>query len=77
MDLNEYLAVWLVRERLAEARACAARKALLDACRPARRKVRVSLGLALIKFGQWLLGHASEDAGEPDRLARSRESGRH
>ncbi len=68
MQVNEYFAEWLVRERLAEARAFAARMALIDAVRPARRPARVGLGLALIRIGQWILERVPEHAGDPTPL---------
>jgi hypothetical protein len=52
----------LVRERLEEARAFAARAALIRSLRPARRPVRVVVGIALIKFGHWVAGQASKGA---------------
>jgi hypothetical protein len=50
----------LVRERLEEARAFAARAALIRSLRPARRPVRVVVGIALIKIGHWIAGQASK-----------------
>src|SRR5215470_8273468 len=44
----------LARERLDEARAAAARRALIRELRPARRPVRETVGYALIKVGHWL-----------------------
>jgi hypothetical protein len=58
MDMNLYFAEWLVRERLAEARAAGARDAVLHAARP--RPVRVRLGLALVSLGRRLQGGARE-----------------
>ena len=52
MDMNVYVAEWLIKERIAEARAVGARSALLDAHRPPRQPMRVALGLALIRLGQ-------------------------
>lgn len=68
MDFNEYFAEWLVRERLAEARALAARATLIRAVRPPRRRLRATVGLVLIRIGQGLLGRAAEYAGEPSAL---------
>ena len=52
MDFNEYALERHVRDRLADARARAARHAL----RPVRpRRVRVELGRLLITLGQWLV----------------------
>jgi len=52
MDMNVYFAEWLVKERLAEARAAGARDALIHAHRPPRQPMRIALGLALIRLGQ-------------------------
>ena len=57
--MNTHLHAQLVKERLDEARAEAARVALLRALAPARRPVRVALGLALIKAGRLLAGRAT------------------
>lgn len=65
--MNTHLEAWLVRERLEEARAFAAQQAVLQSLRPARRPVRVFLGLSLIRIGRWLAGKAPRAAGEPKR----------
>lgn len=65
--MNMYLQEELVRERLEEARALAARLTLIQTLRPVRVPVRVATGLALIRFGRWLAG--------PERKRRA-ESGR-
>ena len=53
MDMNVYFAEWLIKERLAEARAAGARDALFHAHRPPRQPMRVALGLA--RLHKWLL----------------------
>jgi hypothetical protein len=62
----------LVRERLDEARAYAARQALIRSLRPVRRPVRVIVGAALIKIGRWVAGQAPKAfpkrSGEPGRV---------
>ena len=58
MDMNLYFAEWVVRERLADARAAGARGALLHAAGPRPRPVRVRLGLALVSLGRRLQGGA-------------------
>lgn len=67
-----YLEEQLVRERLKEARATAARLALIRSLRPVRRPVRVAVGAALIKIGHWIAGQAPKAApkrsGEPGRV---------
>lgn len=56
MDFNEYLAMTLAQERLAEARVAAERARLLaSAPAPAARR-RVTLGSLLIGAGRWLVG---------------------
>jgi hypothetical protein len=67
MHLDEQL----VRERLDEARAYAARQALIRSLRPVRRPVRVIVGVALIKIGRWVAGQAPKAIPK-----RSREPGR-
>jgi len=52
MDMNVYVAEWLVRERIAEARTAGARDALIHAHRPPHQPMRVALGLALIRLGR-------------------------
>lgn len=75
MDLNEYLAECLVKERLAEAWAAAARSALLRDL-PPRRPIRIALGLGLVRIGRWILGQAPEHVNEPNRLVQSGEPSR-
>jgi hypothetical protein len=53
-DLNEYHADFLARDRLADARASAARHELIRSLRP-RRPLRVAIGLTLIRVGAWLV----------------------
>jgi hypothetical protein len=65
--MNTHLHEQLVRERLDEARAAAARLALLRKLRPARRPVRVAVGFALIKVGHWVAGRAPKLAAGPRR----------
>ena len=60
MDMNLYFAEWLVRERLAEARAAGARDGVLHAARPRPKPVRARLGLALVSLGRRLQGGPRE-----------------
>jgi hypothetical protein len=55
MDGNEYLTIWLLRERHAAMLAEARRRALAERYGPARGPVRATLGTALIRLGAWLL----------------------
>ena len=54
MDSNIYALEWLVRSKLAAARAESARGALLASLRAGRPGVLVTVGLALIRIGRWL-----------------------
>jgi hypothetical protein len=63
---NEYFVELLVRERLTQAEALAARQALIDSLRPPRRPLRVAVGLGLIRVGRWVLGGAADAAAAPD-----------
>jgi hypothetical protein len=65
--MNTHLQLQLARQRLDEARADAARWALIRTLRPARRPVRVAVGLALIKAGHWVAGRAARRAVQPRR----------
>ena len=56
MDLNLYALDVLSRDRLAALRADAEVHAHLRATARARRPLRVSVGLALIRVGTWALG---------------------
>jgi hypothetical protein len=60
--MDTHMQLQLAKERLDEARATAARWALLRSLRPARRPVRVAVGLALIRIGHWLAGRAPRRA---------------
>ena len=66
--MNTYVEEQLVRERLDEARAFAAQQALIRSLRPARRPVRVALGMALIRTGHWVAGRAPRRTGQPSRV---------
>jgi hypothetical protein len=67
--MNPQMEEQVARQRLDEARAEAARWALLRQLRPARHPVRVALGFALIKVGHWVAGRAPRRAGQPRRAA--------
>ncbi len=54
MDIDTYMLEWLVKARLAEARACSARYALLSSLRAERRSLVALVGLALIRAGRWV-----------------------
>jgi len=67
--MNVYVEEELVRQRLAEALAMAARESAVRAIRPLSRPMRVVLGLALIRAGHWLAGRQPRRAGQPSRVA--------
>jgi hypothetical protein len=56
MEVNEYVLEVLVREKLDEARAMAARRVLVRDSRPARAPLRARVGAALIVLGERLGG---------------------
>jgi hypothetical protein len=56
MDMNVYLVEWYAKERLGEIRAAVVREQLAESSRQ-RPPFRVTLGLALIKFGRKLQGN--------------------
>jgi hypothetical protein len=58
MDANHYLVMVMTGQRLRDLRAEAERYALASALRPARRPLRVVLGLALIRLGRLALGES-------------------
>jgi hypothetical protein len=66
--MNTYLEEHLLRVRLDEARATAARVARVRRLRPVRPPVRVRAGLALIRAGRWLADSASKPTAEPGRV---------
>jgi len=65
--MNPQMEEQVARQRLDEARAEAARWALLRQLRPARQPMRVVVGFALIKVGHWVAGRAPRRAGQPRR----------
>ncbi len=60
--MDTHMQLQLAKEHLDEARATAAQWTLVRSLRPARRPVRVAVGLALIKIGHWLAGRAPRRA---------------
>jgi len=65
--INYYLAEQIGKDRLAEARAMAARARLLGSTHPTPDPLRVALGLALIRLGRALAGQAVKNATGPRR----------
>jgi len=63
MDMNVYLAEFLVRERFREAeRLARASQWAEEASGRRRRALRVALGGAMIRAGRWVLGQAPDAA---------------
>jgi len=60
--MNTHLLEHLARARLDEARAKAARLALIRSLRPVRQPLRILAGLALIRAGRWLARTAPKRA---------------
>jgi len=54
--MNIYLDELIIRERIADARALAARLALLEGLPPAPHRIRVAFGRVLIRVGHWMAG---------------------
>ncbi len=65
--MNPQMEEVVARQRLNEARADAARWALIRQLRPARHPMRVAVGFALIKIGHWVAGRTPRRAGQPRR----------
>ena len=59
MDFNEYLAMKLVKIRIAEAIAVAERARLLASAPAQPARYRVGLGSLLMRVGRWLAGGAA------------------
>jgi hypothetical protein len=67
--MNTHAEECWAHQKLAEARAEAARQHLVASLKPSRSAFRVGLGLALIRTGRWLAGSPATRAGQPKRLA--------
>ena len=65
MEVNEYTLEILVREKLDDARAMTARRALVMGARPPRAALRARVGAALIALGERLGGPTAPQAGTP------------
>ena len=65
MEAQEYALEIMVREKLDEARAATARRALVVGARPPRVPLRARVGAALITLGERLRGTTAPRAGTP------------
>ena len=65
--INYYMAEQAAKDRLNEARAIAAQARLAAMASPAPERLRVVLGLALIRLGRSLAGDGAKRAGSPRR----------
>lgn len=66
--INDYLAEYLVKEQLDQARRLAARQAMIRQALADRPPLRFRLGTLLIRFGTWLRGGAAEPDVEAKRV---------
>ena len=58
--MNYYLAEQIAKDRMNEARAMATQARLMGSTQPAHDRLRVALGLALIRVGRTLAGQAAK-----------------
>jgi hypothetical protein len=58
MDMNDYALELMARQQIAERHAGAARREMARPAAPARRPLRITIGLALIRLGTRALGPA-------------------
>ena len=65
--MNYYLAEQIAKDRMNEARAMATQTRLMGSTPPATARLRVALGLALIRVGRSLAGRAAKTAAGPRR----------
>jgi hypothetical protein len=65
--INYYMAEQAAKDRLNEAREIAAQARLAAMASPDPERLRVILGLALIRLGRSLAGHGAKRAGSPRR----------
>jgi hypothetical protein len=63
--MDEYLAMWLTKQRLRDNEELVARYALAREARAARPPVRAVIGLALIRVGRFLVRGTPAWAGQP------------
>lgn len=71
MYIYEDLAVMMVKERMDDARRFAEHRRALHIAHGLRPSPRVRLGMALVRFGRWLMGEASPSAGTTIRLGQA------
>jgi hypothetical protein len=62
MDVHEFVALRMAKDRMDEAARFAERRRALSLARGPRRPMRVQLGAALIRIGYWLMGDQPCDA---------------
>jgi hypothetical protein len=65
--MNYYLAEQIAKDRMNEARAMANQARLMGSTPPATARLRVALGLALIRVGRSLAGRAAKTTAGPRR----------
>ena len=72
MHIHEDIVTMMAKERLEDALRFAERMRDLRLARAPRRPARVRLGIALIRFGHWLMGQSSPTPGPPVGLQQAR-----
>ena len=72
MHIHEDIMAMMARERVEDAVRFAERMRDLRLARAPRLPTRVRLGIALIRFGHWLMGQPSPTPGTPIGLEQAR-----
>lgn len=71
MYIYEDLAVLMVKERMDEARRFAQHRRAVRLARGLRPSPRVRLGMALVRFGCWLMGQSTSSVGTTVQLGQA------
>lgn len=64
----EDVVLMMVKERMNDRMRYVADRRALRLARAHRPSMKLRLGMALIRFGQWLMGESAPSAGSPARL---------
>jgi hypothetical protein len=59
MDIHEHTVLLMAKERMEDAMHFAEQMRALRLARTPRRPARVRLGMALVRFGHWIMGQPS------------------
>ena len=71
MHIHEDVMMMIVRERMDEATCYAQYRAALRLARGPRPSTRALLGMALIRFGHWMMGQSTSASGAPINLRQA------